>query len=238
VNTDFIYWTFSAAAQCVSTFVALLLTGYALVLSQIDSARDHDNSLEDIHDALRTVYHTRLTVLAWLTASSVGLSLLVVWLTRTNEPPSGLLMALAACMDALAIIAGLGFVVAIIDPRKFQKLAKRELEEQLAEEPTQETAPSAEFFKAFRKLERTLREQVTRRQEAHTAESTVTIASANIRQLGDMLLQAENITEELNAELVKLNRYRNLLFHGHAKEADAKMIDRTRVAIGRVRQLA
>ena len=42
MSTDYVYWTFTAAAQCVSTFVALLLTGYALVLSQIEAAREHD----------------------------------------------------------------------------------------------------------------------------------------------------------------------------------------------------
>ncbi|MFZ2989133.1 hypothetical protein [Ideonella sp.] len=78
MNNDYIYWTFTAAAQCVSTFVALLLTGYALVLSQIEAARARDDSLSEIHDALRKVYHTRLTALAWLTALAVLLSLPVV----------------------------------------------------------------------------------------------------------------------------------------------------------------
>jgi len=93
MNTDFIYWTFTAAAQCVSTFVALLLTGYALVLSQIEAARDRDDSLAEIHTGLRLTYHTRLTVLAWLTAIAVVLSLLVVWVNRANVPPPDTLMA-------------------------------------------------------------------------------------------------------------------------------------------------
>jgi hypothetical protein len=238
MNTDFIYWTFSSASQCVSSFVGLLLTGYALVLSQIESVGSRDDSLDEIHHALRAVYHQRLTLLAWLTALSVGLSLSVVWFTRTNVPPPEWLMLLAACMDGFAIISGLGFVVAIIDPRKFQKLAARELEEQQAEEPGKQLAPAAEFFKVFRKLERALRDQLKARPETRDGEDANVIASAGLKRLAEMLLKVDGISEELNAELIKLNRYRNLIFHGHAEQADLKMIERTRAALGNIRHLA
>jgi hypothetical protein len=68
MSTDYVYWTFTEAAQCVSTFVALLLTGYALVLSQIEAARDRDESLQELHTVLRASCHARLTVLARATA--------------------------------------------------------------------------------------------------------------------------------------------------------------------------
>jgi hypothetical protein len=136
MNTDYIYWTFTAAAQCVSTFVALLLTGYALVLSQIEAARDRDDSLQELHDALRTTYHARLTALAWLTAISVILSLLAVWLNRSNEPAPTSLLLSAALLDIVAIVAGLAFVVTIIDPTKYQKAAERQLEQVNAADPS------------------------------------------------------------------------------------------------------
>lgn len=61
MNADRIEWTFTAAAQCGSTFVALLLTACALVLPQIEAARARDDSLSEIHDMQCKVCHTRLT---------------------------------------------------------------------------------------------------------------------------------------------------------------------------------
>ena len=64
MNTDYIYWTFSSAAQSISAFIAFLLVGYALVHNLMEAARDRDDTLEDLHMALRLSYHKRLTVLA------------------------------------------------------------------------------------------------------------------------------------------------------------------------------
>ncbi|GAA0750473.1 hypothetical protein LRH25_20130 [Ideonella azotifigens] len=242
MNTDFIYWTFTAAAQCVSTFVALLLTGYALVLSQIESARDRDDSLQDIHDALRMSYHSRLTWLAWLTAIAVVLSLLVVWVNRANIPPPDALMGGAAFMDTLAIVAGLAFVVTIIDPRKYQKAAERELEQQAQLKEGEDAAnrtPSTEFFRVYRKLERSLRDLAMRQgmEEAPT-EGRRGSAAGSLRQVAETLIQHEVISEELYSELQQIIKYRNLLFHGHVKEANFAMVERARHATGKLKAAA
>lgn len=236
MNTDYIYWTFTAAAQCVSTFVALLLTGYALVLSQIEAARENDDSLQEIHAALRKSYHARLTGLAWLTALAVGLSLLVVWINRSNEPTPSPLLWLAGAMDGVAMVAGLAFVVAIIDPDKYQKAAERALEARAGAADERPGVPATEFFRAFRRLERQLRE-LLRRQDGDNADETA-LRGASLRRLADALLQAEAIGDELYADLSELARYRNLLFHGDIKLSDATMIERVRALQARVRSLA
>ena len=127
MNTDYIYWTFSSAAQSISAFVALLLAGYALVHSLMEAARDRDDTLDEIHSALRQSYHRRLTVLAWLTGSAVILSLVVVYLNRSNQPISGWVVAITGTIDFLAITCGLAFVVSIVDPKKYQKAAEKAL---------------------------------------------------------------------------------------------------------------
>lgn len=238
MNTDYIYWTFTAAAQCVSTFVALLLTGYALVLSQIEAARDRDDSLQEIHAALRKTYHARLTVLAWLTAIAVGMSLVVVWINRANEAAPTPLVITAALMDVVAMVAGLAFVVVIIDPDKYQKAAERELEQQAGLKPGQRLAPAVEFFRAFRKLERLLRERCRRLEpDAEEAVEAALQASGTIRRMADLLLQGEHLSDELYAELMEINRYRNLLFHGDMKQADPAMVERVKQAGLKVRLL-
>ena len=240
MNTDYIYWTFTAAAQCVSTFVALLLTGYALVLSQIEAARDRDDSLQEIHAALRKTYHLRLTALSWLTALSVAMSLLVVWLNRANEPAPGPMLAMAAALDAIAIVAGLAFVVAIIDPEKYQKAAERALEDQAGEHPHAAQVPSLEYFRAFRRLERALRDRLRRLQGdgAGPPDGEADFAAGlSPRRLADQLLQQDAISDELHAEAIELNRYRNLLFHGEIGHCDSVMVERARQLAVRVRAL-
>lgn len=79
MSNDYIYWAFSAAAQSISAFVAFLLTGFALVHSIMESARASDDSLEEIHAALKVSHHRSLTTLAWLTGLAIILSLVVVY---------------------------------------------------------------------------------------------------------------------------------------------------------------
>jgi hypothetical protein len=239
MNTDYVYWTFTAAAQCVSTFVALLLTGYALVLSQIEAARDRDESLAEIHTALRASYHARLTVLAWLTALAVLLSLLVVWDNRSDHLAPAWMMGAAAASDIVAMVAGLAFVVTIIDPARYQKAAERELEQQQQQEENRSgTVTSAEvFFKAFRQLERALREQI-KRQGLGAEPGAESKGPSSVRQMATALLDNSTITEDFHAELLQVAKYRNLVFHGHVKEADTGMVERTQRDAALVRQLS
>jgi hypothetical protein len=235
VNTDYIYWTFTAAAQCVSTFVALLLTGYALVLSQIEAARDRDESLQELHDGLRKSYHTRLTVLAWLTATSVILSLLAVWVNRSNEAAPAPLLISAAVLDMVAMVAGLAFVVTIIDPAKYRKAAERELEQVQAADPSGKVIPAIDYFRAFRKLERATRE-LAQRHEAVEPEGDGR-KFGSLRKMSEDLRNQDVIPEDLCIELKELGKYRNLLYHGDGQEADFGMIERARGALARIRQV-
>ncbi|HJV70320.1 hypothetical protein [Ideonella sp.] len=237
MSTDYVYWTFTAAAQCVSTFVALLLTGYALVLAQIEAARERDDSLQELHTVLRASYHARLTVLAWLTALAVLLSLLVVWVNRSDHTAPPWMMSFAALADIVAMVAGLAFVVTIIDPRRYQKAAERELEhQQVAAQPG--TVTSAEvFFKAFRQLERALRDQI-KRQGLGAEPGDDGKGPSSVRQMAAALLDNGSIGEDFHAELLQVAKYRNLLFHGHVKQADTGMVERTTRDAALVRQLA
>lgn len=72
MTNDHIYWTFSAAAQSIAAFVAFLLTGYALVYTLMDAAREKDDTLEEIHTLLRKKYHAYLTLLTCVTGARCG----------------------------------------------------------------------------------------------------------------------------------------------------------------------
>ena len=149
-SVDYIYWAFSAAAQSISAFVALLLTGYALVHTLMESARERDDSLEEVHVMLRKTYHTRLRELAWLTGAAIVLSLIIAYTNRPGDPVSVWVQAAVALLDVLAISGGLYFVVSAIDPAKYQRAAARELQQVVAQ--PQAVSPSNTFFEVHRAL--------------------------------------------------------------------------------------
>jgi len=230
MSTDYVYWTFSAAAQSVAAFVAFLLTGYAMVHSLMEAARDKDDSLEEIHAALRLTYHKRLTFLASLTGSAVVLSLLVVYVNRSNATAPGWLLTIASITNVSAVIGGLAFVVSIVDPRRYQNAAKKVLKQEAPRpKPPAEAPPAAEFFDAFRHLERLIRDYL-RQQELYVPSRGAPRMSYSFRQMIEALLQNEKIDRRFFDELTEINKYRNLVFHGHIETADARMVARVRAA--------
>lgn len=235
MSTDYIYWTFSSAAQSISAFVAFLLTGYALVHSFMEVARDRDDSLDEIHSALRSSYHKQLTVLAWLTGAAIVLSLVVVYANRSTAAVSGWALAIVATLDLAAIVGGLAFVVTIVDPGKYQKAA----EKVLAQKPVAmvgNLAPAAEFFEIFRQLEKLVRDYL-RRHDLYVPSRGAPRMSYSFRQMIDALLQNEKIDRKFLDELLEISKYRNLVFHGHVESADLAMVQRVRAAIARVERL-
>ena len=226
----------------MATFVALLLTGYALVLTQIEAARERDDSLQELHTVLRASYHARLKVLAWITASAVVLSLFVVWDNRSTDPASNWVMGIAAALDIIAMVAGLAFVVTIIDPAKYQKAAERELEhrqQQQAAAAQQPETSAEDFFKAFREMEKALRQLVGRsRLVVGEPREDGSKANPSVRQMAIALLDNGVIDDSFHGELLQIAKYRNLLFHGHVKKADSGMVERTARAAALVRQLS
>lgn len=237
MNTDYVFWTFSAAAQSVSAFVALLLTGYALVLSLMDAVREKDDSLEDIHASLRAHYHRRLTWLAWLTGVAIVLSLVIVYLNRSEHAVSGWLQSVGAGVDLAAVGSGLAFVVTIIDPKKYQKAAAEVLDQEAGASQNGGTRPAGEFLDAFLHLERLIRDFLKTHELYVPQRANSTRVSYSYRQMIDALLQNEKVDRPLFNELLEIGKYRNLVFHGHVAEVRAGMLKRVRAVASRIEAL-
>jgi hypothetical protein len=234
MNTDHIYWTFSSAAQCISAFVAFLLTGYALVHSLMESARERDDTLEEIHAELRKTYHRRLSWLAWLTGAAIVLSLIVVYENRLDAAVANWALATVGAIDLAAVIAGLAFVVKIVDPEKYRRAAAKVLEK--ATIPIAIATPSSEFFDGFLHLERLLRDYL-KKMDIYVPSRGAPRMSFSFRQMVEALRVNERIDAEFYRELLELNKYRNLVFHGHVTQVDAAMVRRTRDAAARMEEL-
>jgi cell division protein FtsI/penicillin-binding protein 2 len=170
--------------------------------------------------------------LAWLTGASVILSLFVVYLNRSGAAIFGLFVIIVGIIDLIAIITALAFVVSIVDPSKYRKAAEKELESIQA----RQTAPAAEFFDAFRNLERLVRDYL-RDKELYVPSRGAPRMSYSFRQMIDALIENEKIDHRFFEELIEINKYRNLVFHGHVDDADLVMLEKTRKAAERVKQL-
>ncbi|MFZ2149448.1 MAG: hypothetical protein WAV28_19730 [Sedimentisphaerales bacterium] len=237
MNNDNIYWLFSAAAQSIAAFVAFLLTGYALVHSLMEAAREKDDELEEIHVALRKKYYKRLTRLAWVTGLAIVLSLVTVFVNRWEFSYKPLLMVLTSVIDFVAVVGGLAFVVSIVNPSKYERTAARVLKERRIElNLSDRLTSSAAFFEEFRHLERIIRDYL-RRNELYVPSRGAPRMSFSFRQMIDALIQNERIDAGFHDELIKINKYRNLVFHGHLEQADQAMVERVRAAALQMKQL-
>src|SRR5260221_11497348 len=123
-SVDYIYWTFSSAAQSISAFVALLLTGYAIVHTLMEAARERDDSLGEIHAALRVTYHRRMTILAWATGLTILVSLFVLFNNRPNAPTATCILGVRAAWNIAAVMGGLAFVLSVVNPTNSEKAAQ------------------------------------------------------------------------------------------------------------------
>ena len=233
---EHIYWLFSSAAQCVSTCIAVLLTGYAIVITMMESARQKDDSLSEIHHALRSECHARLRLLALVTGGAITMNLLCVFFNEWAMDWAVWLVMATSAIDLVVVFWCLMFVLTIVDPKKYEKLAGKVLRKlQSAHHAKGEPASAAEFFNEFRVLERSVVEllRVTRQYEPGAIGDGGHLL-LSFREMVDLLIMTELISAADGKDLLELNKYRNLVFHGHVDEAERAMIEKTIAARTRI----
>ncbi len=239
MNNDHIYWVFTAAAQSVASFIALLLAGYALVHNLMEAARNQDDTLEELHFALWETHYARLQLLAWWTGFAIILNLVTAFLNHWEFNLKLWLVGFTAIVDVLAIVGGLGFVVAIVNPARYKKAAEQALEEDRRELSLEgdNRASAVSFFDAFMQLERVIRNYL-RAHDLLFSPAGEAKEALSFKQMSDALLQDAKIDRGFYNELRQLTKYRNLVFHGHVDTVDQSMVDRVRLATSSIAELA
>jgi hypothetical protein len=235
---EHIYWVFSSAAQCIATCIAFLLSGYAIVITMMESARQKDDSLAEIHAALRAECHTRLRLLAIVNAVAIAMNLACVFLNRWGLEWIGLLVMATVVIDLVVVFWCLTFVLTIVDPNKYEKVAGRFLRKHQAARQTGVVATATEFFNEFRLLERCASDllRVTHHYDPSGNAAGGQGSMLSFREMIDLLMLSELVSSADGRELLEINKYRNLVFHGHVEEAERAMIDRVMVARRRIEQ--
>lgn len=232
MTQESVYWLFTASAQTVAAFVAFLLAGFTLVVSMMDTAAEKDDSLVEIHLALKREYYGRLRSLSWLTALAIVTDLLIVPVQGTGIPYyHGLLHTIGTSLNVLAIILAVLFILLVVDPDRYQKTARALLvgapPASARVTPSPERVPpsigsAAEFIAAFIPIERKVRELASRYNLA-TGVAGAEPFVPFVRLLR-WLVRREAIPFALSSSLEALARHRNLVVHGNVEGVEPRMI--------------
>ncbi|WP_346863871.1 hypothetical protein [uncultured Draconibacterium sp.] len=230
IDQENIYWLFSASAQTISAFVAFLITGFALVLNMMDSLQQKDETLEDIHTKLKTGYYKKIRALAIITGLAIIFSLGMVYLNGETCQYKPHLYILTAVLNLTAIFVGIIFIIAIINPDRYKKAAKEIIKEDKLEVSTEtNSVDQATFMTEFINLEKSVREILQSKQLYIPFGDTPKMAYS-FRQMINALNQNELINRMELDELLRINKYRNLVFHGHQDKVDKGMLDKVKEA--------
>jgi hypothetical protein len=233
-DSESIYWFFSTAAESIAAFVAFLLTGYTLVHTLMETAREKDGTLDEIHSVLKKRYHRRLTWLAAVTGAAIVLSLMMLLVAKWNFSYKVSFMAFVSLLDLAAIVLGLMFVVSIVDPAKHERAAVGALEDIRRQlRMSDAKASPALFFEAFTSLERLIRNYLEKENLSHSDSRNFRNALP-FQEMIQILFSRQKIDQVLFEELKHLNAYRNIVFHGHVKHADQIMIEKTKAAAEKI----
>jgi len=224
------YWLFSSSAQTISAFVAFLVTGYALVLNMLDGLQAKDETLEDIHTQLKSDYYKRIRVLAIITGLAIIFSLWMVYLNGGISEHKWWLFIFTAGINVTAIIFGILFIISIINPNRYSTAAKEIIKKDSQEfSITGSQVDQLSFMTEFIKLEKKVRD-ILKARDLFVPFGDTPKMMYSFRQMINALFQNELITRNDLNDLLQINKYRNLVFHGHQEQVDKGMLDRVKSA--------
>lgn len=200
----------------------------------MENIQQRDDSLLEVHHELRRQYYSRLRILSVVTGCAIVTSLAMVYFNGLDIDWKPAIAIGTALLNLLAIIGGLRFVLSIIDPDKYKKIARKLAVDEYATTREVKTAQNATaFFDEFIRLERLARAILERRGIPPPNRRQ----SWSFRDAAIALHNNELITRELLDALLEISKYRNLVFHGQLHEVDQKLIDRVRSARATLEQV-
>jgi hypothetical protein len=232
MNNVNIYWLFSSAAQSISVFIALLLTGYVFIRYQMETAHEKDDTLEEIHPALRNKYHNQLKFLAWITGFAIILNLTTVFVNGRQFQYMDWLVGTTLILDFATIVVGIFFIISIIDPQKYEKQAKKLFKKKKPEfQLGGKTDPAEDFFVEFTELESITRQYIWDKiipaeQKMDHFGWRALPSALSFRYMIDILKKNNKITPIQFKELKEINQFRNLAFHGNSTTIAHSMVER------------
>ena len=223
LNSENIYWLFSASAQSIAALIAFILTGFALMHNIMENLQQRDETLEEIHTKLKQKHYRQIKWLSFFTGLAIIFSLLMLYLNSYNFQYKTILIMFTSILNIIAIVLGLTFVISIINPQKYVKTAKELIkEEEKVQNVSEEKVNEKDFFRKFINLEITIRD-ILKNLELYEPSISSPKMSFSFRQMIRALYEYEIIDHQVYERLLEINKYRNLVFHGHVLEASKDM---------------
>lgn len=238
MQTESIYWLFSSSAQSISALVAFLIAGLALVHTMMENSQQRDDTLIEIHTRLKTIHYKFFKYLAIGTVLAVGLSLSMLAINPLLFPGKIIVVFIIGFFNIIVLGGAFAFVLLIINPDKYQATAKNLInEERKQKQFPKATRTDQDFFIEFIKLESAVRNLLKRKRLFLASQGSPNM-SYSFREMVDTLINREVISYSFYKELQEINKYRNLVFHGHEHEIDQVLVDRIREAKQKINKLA
>lgn len=236
-SAENLYWLFSSAAQSISAFIALLLTGFTFVLTVISNMEQKDESLAEILHRIRVIYFRNIIILSIVTGFAIVSSLYSVYINPFNMEYKPLIQIGASVLDFIAIFGGIIFVLFIINPNKYRNIAnKLYLEEKEKIKPTGEDIDKIEFIQVFIELEKLFRDILEKR-DLYIESKYLKREFYSFRIMLDILLNNKLIDKSFYSSLLELNSIRNLVVHGKRDTVDKKMLTLVSEAEAKLKEL-
>lgn len=218
-DTQNIYSYYSSSVQVVATFIAFLIAGYAIVNEIMKNLKDKYEEKKEIYVGLEKKYYNQLKILTLITGLTIILSLIVLWALGYGFQFQNYLIVVTDFFIVLTIMGAIWFVLEIIDPDKGDKIAKEIRTKEFG--PIVESGDVGTFIENFINLESLVRRIFV------TSDLRVGIdRPISMRRMLEILLKYQIVSKKTYDNLIKVNKYRNLVVHGHQKDVDEKMIEK------------
>jgi len=192
----------------------------------MEAAQSKDETLEEIHHQLKLTYYRRIKALTIITGFAIILSLLMVYLNGTGFRFNGIGSIVTSIFNLTSIIGGLLFVVSIINPGRYKRAAEQAIQKEKGKFGiTGPKVDQTDFMNEFITLEKQVREILMGR-DLYIPYGNSQQMVFSFRQMVNALYRNELISKaELN-DLLEVNKFRNLVFHGHIDNVEKGMVDK------------
>jgi len=209
-----IYWLFSSSAQSVAVFIALLVAGFAIVISVIQSLEDKDETLYEILHSLKIKYHHFLSILGVITGLAIVFSLYSIYLNNNESVYNNAVYITTIILTTSAIMGGIIFMIYILNPKIYKNIASQMYNKERKKIGYKgNTVLGMEFLQKFIELERVLR-SIIMKFNLDTKFKVYDKRRISFKALSDILLYDNIINTNTHDSLTNISKIRNLVAHG------------------------
>jgi hypothetical protein len=190
----------------------------------MDSINDKDDSLLEIHKQLKKQYYSNIKYLSILTGASVCLSLIMISSNDFKYAFKIPFVFFVLSLNIISIIWGIVFVIKIIDPNKYEKMAKNIYNEEVKKlSSNEETLDRGEFINDFIEIETQLRTLVLKNDFKLHYYINNKRQFLSFKELTEIIYRNEIITQQEYGLLLELSRIRNSVVHGHMEKINKEI---------------